>query len=125
MSDSLFDNQNLIFLLLHIVGSFVMLSLPLTLYRNPPTKINPFYGFRTAAAKRNQDTWTVANNYFNTNITRLSIATVLLQIPLFFLLPLPYGLLVSLIIWGIGLVMLFFLTQNHLHQIFDEQGNRK
>ena len=67
MSDSLFANENLIFLLLHIVGSFVMLSLPLTLYRNPPTKINPFYGFRTAAAKRNQDTWTVANNYFNTN----------------------------------------------------------
>lgn len=125
MNDSLFANENMLFILLHIIGSLILFSLPLTIYRNPPTKINPHYGFRTALAKLNQDTWTVANNYFNTNLTRLSLGAVLLQFPLFFVLPMPYGLLVVLIAWGIGFVGLLFMTQMRLKKVFDEHGNRK
>lgn len=125
MNDSLFANENMLFILLHIVGSLILFSLPLTIYRNPPTKINPHYGFRTALAKLNQDTWTVANNYFNINLTRLSFVAVLLQFPLFFVLPMPYGLLVVLIVWFIGFAALLFMTQMHLKKVFDEHGNRR
>jgi uncharacterized membrane protein len=92
----------------------------------PPKSINTLYGFHTRSSMRNQDTWNEANTYASRLMLLLSI--------LFLLAAIISGNLLSfsareLAIYAVTLIIacaaLYFLTEAHLRNVFDEGGRRK
>lgn len=97
--------------------------------RFPPKKINNLYGYRTAAATKNQETWDEANRYSALVMIKsgliLLIAGLILSF-LFQVIPMPekikFALTYLLILasaMGSAIIMLTS-TERHLEKTFDE-----
>ncbi len=58
------------------------------LEKNPPKKINGFYGYRTSMSRKNQDTWIFANKYSGRIYKKAGLITlipsILAHIPAFY-----------------------------------------
>ena len=99
--------------------------------KNPPTEINPGYGYRTTMSSKNQDTWDFAQRHMGK--VWYQAGRVLLipsALPLLFVLGRDVGLVgtVGMVICGVQLaVMLGSIgaTERALKKNFDKSGKRK
>src|SRR5580698_5298318 len=48
------------------------------LYLFPPKRINDFYGYKTEAAKKNQQTWDAANRYSSIYLIKAGLALLII-----------------------------------------------
>lgn len=109
----------------------LMLGFGKSFMKNPPTEINPGYGYRTAMSSKNQDTWDFAQRHMGK--VWYQAGRVLLipsALPLLFVLGRDVGLVgtVGMVICGVQLaVMLGSIgaTERALKKNFDKSGKRK
>ena len=117
---------------------FVVLLMPLTMVgfdlvfmKNPPKRINDFYGYRTKRSMRNQDTWIFAHHFFG----KLWLVCGLVCVPLSLV---PMCLVADKsndLIGMTGLIVVFLqailmltpiiLTEKALKKNYDEFGRRR
>ena len=108
----------------------VMLIFGIRFGKNPPKKINSFFGYRTSRSMRNQETWDCAHRYLGKLWKLLAPMLVVLSVvPM----ALVYGKTngemsaVGMIITVVQLALLLFslpITERHLKRTFDERGKR-
>ena len=92
----------------------------------PPKKINTWYGYHMKSSMRNQDTWIEANNYSGRLLILLSIlflfaALVSSSFNYFSALELSLFAFVLLL----SCAGIYYLTEMHMKNVFDESGKRK
>lgn len=99
--------------------------------KNPPKTINGVYGYRTARAMKNKDTWDFAQRYCGRLWCRIGV--VLLALSVLAMLP-PLGKDTDAVgIWGgiialiqvIVLITAIFPVEQALKKNFDENGKRR
>ena len=108
----------------------VMLVFGIRFGKNPPKKINSFFGYRTSRSMRNQQTWDCAHRYLGKLWKLLAPMLVVLAIvPM----ALTYGKTndeisaVGLIVCFVQLALLLCslpITEPYLKRTFDEHGRR-
>ena len=108
----------------------VMLIFGIRFGKNPPKKINSFFGYRTSRSMRNQETWDCAHRYLGKLWKLLAPMLVVLSVvPM----ALVYGKTngemsaVGMIITVVQLALLLFslpITERYLKRTFDERGKR-
>ena len=108
----------------------VMLIFGIRFGKNPPKKINSFFGYRTARSMRNQQTWDCAHRYLGKLWKLLApMLVVLAVVPM----ALVYGKTndemstVGLIVCFVQLALLLCslpITEQYLKRTFDEHGRR-
>jgi uncharacterized membrane protein len=92
-----------------------------------PKKINTLYGYHMRSSMRNLETWREANHY---------AANIMLALSLFFLAAalitshfvVPFSARELAVFAGVVIVSVagtYFLTEQHMKNMFDEQGNRR
>lgn len=117
-----------IMLLVILIMPLMMVGFGLLLMKNPPKKINSYYGYRTRRSVRSQDTWDFAHYYFG----KLWLVCGLVSIPIS-LVPICLVLgkseqvisVAGLIVLGIQTLLLLvtiLLTERALKKNFDEFG---
>lgn len=117
-----------IMLLVILIMPLMMVGFGLLLMKNPPKKINSYYGYRTRRSVRSQETWDFAHYYFG----KLWLVCGLVSLP-FSLVPLCLVLgkseqvisVAGLIVLGIQTILLLvtiLLTERALKKNFDEFG---
>ena len=117
-----------IMLLVILIMPLMMVGFGLLLMKNPPKKINSYYGYRTRRSVRSQETWDFAHYYFG----KLWLVCGLVSLPLS-LVPLCLVLgkseqvisVAGLIVLGIQTLLLLvtiLLTERALMKKFDEFG---
>ena len=117
-----------IMLLVILIMPLMMVGFGLLLMKNPPKKINSYYGYRTRRSVRSQETWDFAHYYFG----KLWLVCGLVSLP-FSLVPLCLVLgkseqvisVAGLIVLGIQTLLLLvtiLLTERALKKNFDEFG---
>jgi uncharacterized membrane protein len=87
---------------------------------------NRIFGYRTSAARRNMDTWHEANHFAGRTIMIVGSVLMLLLLLFDHFLPEPEGFypaIASVIL--LGTVLVFLLTETHLHRIFFKDGKRR
>lgn len=109
----------------------VMIGFGREFMKNPPTEINPGYGYRTAMSSKNQETWDFAQKYMGEVWHRagrvLLIPSVL---PLLFVLGRDVGAvgMVGMIACGVQLAVMLAsiaVVERALKKNFDKNGKRK
>ncbi|HHW58524.1 MAG TPA: hypothetical protein GXX15_12985 [Clostridia bacterium] len=92
----------------------------------PPKKINYFYGYRTEFATKNEDVFKEANRYSADLFILFSILLFVINVIMFIF---NVSSAIMGISFGIYIIPLFisiiYLTEKHLHKIFDENGVRR
>jgi len=68
------------YIVIHLLVGLIFLVLTFCLNVFPPKKINGTYGYRTAKAKKNQETWDFANNYSAKLFLYAAIVLVILEV---------------------------------------------
>ncbi len=117
-----------IMLLVILIMPLMMVGFGLLLMKNPPKKINSYYGYRTRRSVRSQETWDFAHYYFG----KLWLVCGLVSLPIS-LVPLCLVLgkseqvisVAGLIVLGIQTLLLLvtiLLTERALMKNFDEFG---
>ena len=117
-----------IMLLVILLMPLMMVGFGLLLMKNPPKKINSYYGYRTRRSVRSQETWDFAHYYFG----KLWLVCGLVSLPIS-LVPLCLVLgkseqvisVAGLIVLGIQTLLLLvtiLLTERALMKNFDEFG---
>lgn len=117
-----------IMLLVILIMPLMMVGFGLLLMKNPPKKINSYYGYRTRRSVRSQETWDFAHYYFG----KLWLVCGLVSLPIS-LVPLCLVLgkseqvisVAGLIVLGIQTLLLLvtiLLTERALKKNFDEFG---
>ena len=117
-----------IMLLVILIMPLMMVGFGLLLMKNPPKKINSYYGYRTRRSVRSQETWDFAHYYFG----KLWLVCGLVSLPIS-LVPLCLVLgkseqvisVAGLIVLGIQTLLLLvtiLLTERALMKNFDEVG---
>ncbi|MFC4636428.1 SdpI family protein [Dokdonia ponticola] len=103
-----------------------ILFLCLTYYyrKNPPKKINHFYGYRTRRSMANQEIWDVANRQSAKDLWRVALATMISGLIL-----LPFEttpkvfIQLGVLLLGIGIAV--WHTEKELDKTFDKNGNKQ
>ena len=108
----------------------VMLVFGIRFGKNPPKKINSFFGYRTARSTKNQQTWECAHRYLGKLWKLLApMLVVLAVVPM----ALVYGKsngemsAVGLIVSFVQLALLLCslpITERYLKRTFDEKGRK-
>lgn len=117
-----------IMLLVILIMPLMMVGFGLLLMKNPPKKINSYYGYRTRRSVRSQETWDFAHYYFG----KLWLVCGLVSLPIS-LVPLCLVLgkseqvisVAGLIVLGIQTLLLLvtiLLAERALMKNFDEFG---
>lgn len=117
-----------IMLLVILIMPLMMVGFGLLLMKNPPKKINSYYGYRTRRSVRSQETWDFAHYYFG----KLWLVCGLVSLPIS-LVPLCLVLgkseqvisVAGLIVLGIQTLLLLvtiLLTERALMKNFDKFG---
>lgn len=117
-----------IMLLVILLMPLMMVGFGLLLMKNPPKKINSYYGYRTRRSVRSQETWDFAHYYFG----KLWLVCGLVSIPIS-LVPICLVLgkseqvisVAGLIVLGIQTLLLLvtiLLTERALKKNYDEFG---
>ena len=115
-------------LLVILIMPLMMVGFGLLLMKNPPKKINSYYGYRTRRSVRSQETWDFAHYFFG----KLWLVCGLVSLPIS-LVPLCMVLgkseqvisVAGLIVLGIQTLLLLvtiLLTERALKKNFDEFG---
>ncbi len=115
-------------LLVILIMPLMMVGFGLLLMKNPPKKINSYYGYRTRRSVRSQETWDFAHYFFG----KLWLVCGLVSLPIS-LVPLCLVLgkseqvisVAGLIVLGIQTLLLLvtiLLTERALMKNFDEFG---
>ena len=115
-------------LLVILIMPLMMVGFGLLLMKNPPKKINSYYGYRTRRSVRSQETWDFAHYFFG----KLWLVCGLVSLPIS-LVPLCLVLgkseqvisVAGLIVLGIQTLLLLvtiLLTERALKKNFDEFG---
>ena len=109
----------------------VMIGFGKEFQKNPPTEINPGYGYRTAMSSKNQDTWEFAHRHSGRiwKICGLILLPVTV-VPMLFVIGGDEGTVgtVGGIVCGVQLAVLIgsiFPTERALRKNFDKEGNRR
>ena len=115
---------------------FTTLIVPLTIAgiglfwkKNPPRKINNFYGYRSKMSMKNQETWDFANTHCSIVMWKTGIImTIFSLIYIFISLIINTDYLIASIyvnmIQVIILVLCLFSTERVLKRNFDANGNK-
>lgn len=109
----------------------LMLGFGKSFMKNPPTEINPGYGYRTAMSSKNQETWDFAQRYMGR--VWYQAGRVLLipsAVPPLLVLGRDVGVVgvVGLAVCGVQLVVMLgsiLVTERALKKNFDKNGKRK
>ena len=113
-------------ILLHLLLTPLMLLIFWLFKKNPPKKINYFYGYRTPASMKNQDTWKEANAYgAKWGIKLMWGVLFFVQIPTILLMDVDKSLQISTVAMVIGLIAILPITEIHLRKIFNDRGEWK
>ncbi len=91
----------------------------------PPKRQNWIYGYRTSTSMKNEETWNEANKYAANLMVIISIATIIIGSLVYILFPLKTGINLLGISLVSMLILIIVLTEIHLKNIFDKEGNRK
>lgn len=109
----------------------LMLGFGKSFMKNPPTEINPGYGYRTTMSSKNQDTWDFAQKYMG-KVWYQAGRWLLIPsfVPLLFVLGRDVGTVgvVGLVISGVQLIVMLSsigITERALKKNFDKNGKRK
>ena len=97
------------------LSGIVFLIVAAFMYKFPPKRINPLYGYRTVKAMRNQDTWDFAQKYSSLRMLEVgAVFTILAAISVFVI---PKGdesrslIFLSFMILAGGIIYMFVRTQ--------------
>ena len=115
-------DEYLVFLIFVVL---IFFSAGLSIFNNPRA-INSFYGYRTRASKRNQDTWDEANMYAGKCLMGCCILIIVSLIATNLItnnLSILLKTMVVSLFFSVGLVV--FLTESRLKKIFFRDGKRK
>lgn len=109
----------------------LMLGFGKSFMKNPPTEINPGYGYRTAMSSKNQATWDFAQKYMG-EVWYQAGRWLLIPsaVPLLFVLGRDVGTvgMVGLVVSGVQLIVMLSsigVTERALKKNFDKNGKRK
>lgn len=109
----------------------VMIGFGKEFQKNPPTEINPGYGYRTTMSSKNQDTWDFAQRYMG-KVWYQAGRWLLIPsaVPLLFVLGRDVGTTgkVGTIACGVQLAVMLgsiLVTERALKKNFDKNGKRK
>jgi uncharacterized membrane protein len=100
------------------------------LYLFPPKRINDFYGYKTEAAKKNQQTWDAANRYSSIYLIKAGLALLIIGFmitALFNEVVIPFklraGLTVFLLILSAMLptILMIVSTEKYLTKTFGDK----
>jgi len=92
----------------------------------PPKQINKLYGYHMKSSTKNQDTWREANSYAARLMLLLSILFLLASLLTETLVKFNSVKLIIFAAIIVGSVAaLYFLTEKHMKNVFDENGKRK
>ena len=109
----------------------LMLGFGKSFMKNPPTEINPGYGYRTTMSSKNRDTWDFAQRYMGKVWYKWGrVLLVPSFVPLLFVLGRDVGTVgvVGLVVSGMQLVVMLgstLTTERALKKNFDKNGKRK
>lgn len=109
----------------------LMLGFGKSFMKNPPTEINPGYGYRTAMSSKNQATWDFAQKYMG-EVWYQAGRWLLIPsaVPLLFVLGRDVGTvgMAGLVVSGVQLIVMLSsigVTERALKKNFDKNGKRK
>lgn len=121
-----------IFMLVFILMiPLLMLGFGKSFMKNPPTEINPGYGYRTAMSSKNQETWDFAQRYMGRVWYQAGrVLLVPSAVPPLLVLGRDVGTVgvVGLAVCGVQLVVMLgsvLVTERALKKTFDKDGKRK
>ena len=109
----------------------VMIDFGKEFQKNPPTEINPGYGYRTAMSSKNQDTWDFAQKRMGEVWHKWGKALLVPSfVPLLFVLGRDVGTVgaVGMVICGVQLIVMLSsigVTEHALRKNFDKDGKRQ
>ena len=109
----------------------VMIGFGKEFQKNPPTEINPGYGYRTAMSSKNQDTWDFAQKRMGEVWHKWGKALLVPSfVPLLFVLGRDVGTVgaVGMVICGVQLIVMLSsigVTEHALRKNFDKDGKRQ
>jgi hypothetical protein len=109
----------------------VMIGFGKEFQKNPPTEINPGYGYRTAMSSKNQDTWDFAQKRMGEVWHKWGKALLVPSfVPLLFVLGRDVGTVgaVGMVICGVQLIVMLSsigVTEHALRKNFDKDGKRR
>ena len=109
----------------------VMIGFGKEFQKNPPTEINPGYGYRTAMSSKNQDTWDFAQKRMGEVWHKWGKALLVPSfVPLLFVLGRDVGTVgaVGMVICGVQLIVMLSsigATEHALKKNFDKNGKRR
>ena len=109
----------------------VMIGFGKEFQKNPPTEINPGYGYRTAMSSKNQDTWDFAQKRMGEVWHKWGKALLVPSfVPLLFVLGRDVGTVgaVGMDICGVQLIVMLSsigVTEHALRKNFDKDGKRQ
>ena len=109
----------------------VMIGFGKEFQKNPPTEINPGYGYRTAMSSKNQDTWDFAQKRMGEVWHKWGKALLVPSfVPLLFVLGRDVGTVgaVGMVICGVQLIVMLSsigVTEHALKKNFDKNGKRR
>lgn len=109
----------------------VMIGFGKEFQKNPPTEINPGYGYRTTMSSKNQDTWDFAQRYMGKVWYQAGrVLLVPSAVPLLLVLGRDVGTVgvVGLAVSGVQLIVMLSsigVTEHALKKNFDKNGKRR
>lgn len=109
----------------------LMLGFGKSVMKNPPTEINPGYGYRTAMSSKNQDTWDFAQKYMGEVWYKWGrVLLIPSAVPLLFVLGRDVGFVgtAGIVICGVQLIVMLSsigVTERALKKNFDKNGKRR
>ena len=113
------------YLIISIVCGLSFFSLGLKLNRDPGA-IDSYLGYRSRASKRNEDTWYEGNVYAGRCLMLLAVLImILLAITELYALNIQNIFYFLISCMCISLVLIYFLTERHLKDLFFRDGKRK
>tara|TARA_B100000508_G_C11400288_1_gene247933 strand:- start:298 stop:651 length:354 start_codon:yes stop_codon:yes gene_type:complete len=101
-----------------------MLLLAYIFQKNPPKKINWWYGYRTRRSMANEKVWKSANTYSSVFMVKVCWYSLLIPAIGYFLFP-NYNILVTIAGNTLLIVSTFWFTERYLDRYFDKNGNPK
>ena len=117
---------------------FVVLLMPITMVgfglvfmKNPPKRINDFYGYRTKRSMKNQDTWIFAHHFFGKSLLICGLVCVPLSlVPMCLVVDKGKDLigmtgLIVVCLQAILMLTPIILTEKALKKNYDEFGRRR
>jgi len=101
-----------------------MLILCYIFKKNPPKKINEFYGYRTRRAMANETIWKAANSYATAFMIKMCLYSFVFPVLGYLLFP-DLNVIITITANTLLIVSVMWFTEKHLDKSFDKNGNPK